>query len=340
MAVPTGYAAVFAPTNIAGLLLTKTDTTTPLFNQLGGATTIASREFLTGADYSLNAASTTGKSETASLTAPDPSNDQPVQVKNVTQIQQKSVAVTYRKQSDTDTLTGLNVAGSTNNVTNPLAFELANRVAETRNDIEKTIIAGTYNLATTADEVDQTRGFNEVISTNTVAAGTEELGPDMLISIARQISTASPFGLMGVLGVLNAEQIVQLNKLITDEGQRFGQNEAGSNLLTYLTPFGRLNFLEGGHRYQPNGTAGFYNLGRSKLVFQTVPGKGNFFYEPLAKTGAAETGQTFGQWGLDHGHEWVHGKITGIKTSTAATTAPKVFVDNDSSNPVYTDEVS
>ena len=48
-------------------------------------------------------------------------------------------------------------------------------------------------------------------------------------------------------------------------------------------------------------------------VFQPVPGKGNFFYEELAKAGASEEGQIFGQFGLDHGPAFMHGAITGLK---------------------------
>jgi hypothetical protein len=50
-------------------------------------------------------------------------------------------------------------------------------------------------------------------------------------------------------------------------------------------------------------------------VTQPTPGKGNFFYEELAKTGAAEQGQVFGMFGLDHGPAFAHGKITGLATS-------------------------
>ena len=134
--------------------------------------------------------------------------------------------------------------------------------------------------------------------------------------------------------------IFQLNKIVVNEGQRIAYDDAGSNLLKYRTPFGTLYFLEGGHRYQPNGTAGFYRLGICRNVLQSVPGKGNFFYEALAKTGASDSGQIFGQWGLDHGHEWMHGKITGLATTTSASTAPKVFIENDADAPVYTLAVS
>lgn len=338
MALPTGTAGVFDPVNVAGLLFSKTDVRTPLFNMLGDVFT-GSRQFVCGSEYSLDSASQPAISETASVTAPTPSFTERTQDTNVTQIFHRAVSVTYRKMSDTETLTGLNLEGLTNNVPSETAFQIANRLAEIRNDMEYTIIRGTYNLATTADTIDKTRGLNAAITTNAVAAAGAELSPDMLIAIARAIAAISPYGLLGVVGVLNAEQVVQLNKIITNEGHRASMNDAGSNLLTYLTPFGRLNFLEGGHRYQANGTAGFYNLGACSNVLQPVPTKGNFFYEPLSKPGAAESGQIYGQWGLNYNHEWLHGKITDIATTTEASTAPKVYLTNDEDSPVYTQSV-
>jgi hypothetical protein len=64
----------------------------------------------------------------------------------------------------------------------------------------------------------------------------------------------------------------------------------------------------------PAGTALLLNLDVLAPVYQPVPGKGNFFLEPLAKAGAGEKYQLFGQIGLDHGPEWYHGKFTGIST--------------------------
>ena len=57
-----------------------------------------------------------------------------------------------------------------------------------------------------------------------------------------------------------------------------------------------------------------------------MPGKGNFFLEQLAKTGAGEKYQLFGQIGLDHGPEWMHGKFTGIATTFTAPEGKKVYV--------------
>ena len=65
----------------------------------------------------------------------------------------------------------------------------------------------------------------------------------------------------------------------------------------------------------PTGTAALVNLDVLAPVQQPVPGKGNFFLEELAKTGAGTSYMLFGQLGLDPGPEWYHGKFTGIKTT-------------------------
>ena len=64
----------------------------------------------------------------------------------------------------------------------------------------------------------------------------------------------------------------------------------------------------------PAGTAVLFDPSIMAPVHQMVPGKGNFFLEPLAKTGAGETYQIFGQIGLDHGPEWMSAKFTNIST--------------------------
>ena len=48
-------------------------------------------------------------------------------------------------------------------------------------------------------------------------------------------------------------------------------------------------------------------------VFQPVPGKGNFFEEELAKNGASDRIQIYGQIGLAHAPAFLHGAITGLE---------------------------
>lgn len=87
----------------------------------------------------------------------------------------------------------------------------------------------------------------------------------------------------------------------------------GIKLSRLVTPFGDVFLYQG--ECIPSGTAFLFNFNVIRPVIQPVPGKGNFFLEQLAKTGAGEKYQLFGQIGLDHGPEWYHGKFTGIKTT-------------------------
>lgn len=117
------------------------------------------------------------------------------------------------------------------------------------------------------------------------------------------------------------------------------RNINGISLSSVVTPIGVVYLYLG--EYLPAGTALLLNLSVLAPVYQPVPGKGNFFLEPLAKVGAGEKYQLFGQIGLDHGPEWFHGKFTGISTEfTAPTYSRSVFIANDANNPVNTKAVA
>jgi hypothetical protein len=49
-----------------------------------------------------------------------------------------------------------------------------------------------------------------------------------------------------------------------------------------------------------------------------IPGKGHFFAEPLAKTGASEKVQVYGEIGLRYGNERKHGKIVEAATGAGS----------------------
>jgi len=69
------------------------------------------------------------------------------------------------------------------------------------------------------------------------------------------------------------------------------------------------------HRMMPTDKLVVVDVGVCAPVFQPVPGKGNLFYEELARTGAALSGQMFGQIGLNHGPLFAHGSLTGLTAS-------------------------
>lgn len=76
------------------------------------------------------------------------------------------------------------------------------------------------------------------------------------------------------------------------------------------TDFGQVNIMLDPH--MPRHKLAVAQLGMCRPVYLEVPGKGHFFAEPLAKTGASEKVMLYGEVGLDYGNEKAHGYITGL----------------------------
>lgn len=64
--------------------------------------------------------------------------------------------------------------------------------------------------------------------------------------------------------------------------------------------------------FMPVDTILIVDLAACAPVFQAVPGKGVLFLEELAKTGAANRKQIYGEIGLAHGPSFLHGTLTGL----------------------------
>ena len=118
----------FACPNYSGLLYNKANTKTPFLNMISGNVKFTnSVEFVTGQYYSSEEGEIPAISETASLAAPDASFVTRNQLTNVTQIFMESVAISYAKQSNMATLSGINVANQTANPQNELDFQVARK---------------------------------------------------------------------------------------------------------------------------------------------------------------------------------------------------------------------
>ena len=341
MSATSGTMLVSQPINLSGVLYNKTRVDTPLFNMFGSRN-VQGRKFITGATYDLGyPSSVSAISENASLTAPSPEYWERENAENVTQIFQRSLAISYRKMANADDLNNYQadgyegspvqqpaIVGNTNNVPNELAWQLKNTMDAIRLDLEWTILNGEYNDGGgAAAQADATRGIIEATVTNEIDGDKEELSFEVLYTLAEKIfKSGSPFGLESYLFVMPFEQYKQLQKIVADEGLKLNQSRAGVNVTEIITPFGVMRFLP--HRFMPEGTVEAICVPVVKNVFQPTPGKGNFFYEPLAKTGAAEKGQVFGMYGLDHGCEFLHAKVTDLAKTTEPFTAPKRFVTN------------
>ena len=334
-------ATSFGVLNYSGMLFNKGNTRTPLSSIIGGRAKITNHvEFVTGQEYTTGGGSQPAISETASLTAPDASVVTREQKTNVTQIFQESVGISYAKQSNMGTLSGLNVAGQQANPMNELDFQVAAKMAKINADIEYTFINGVFNKATQDSEINKTRGLVTAITTNTKAMASKPLGLwDIADMVKKVYGSNAPTD--GLCLWCDAVTLFQINADAVQNGLTVvpaARNINGISLSSVVTPIGVVYLYLG--EYLPAGTALLLNLSVLAPVFQPVPGKGNFFLEALAKTGAGEKYQLFGQIGLDHGPEWYHGKFTGIAQSfTAPKYSRSVFIANDTSNPVNTKAV-
>ena len=90
-----------------------------------------------------------------------------------------------------------------------------------------------------------------------------------------------------------------------EEGER---NVGGVNLKTLETDFGVMNVML--NRYVPADKLIVASLEQLAPAFLEIPGKGHFFAESLAKTGASDDVQIYGEIGLQYGNEKAHGVLT------------------------------
>ncbi|MFI2757826.1 DUF5309 family protein [Streptomyces echinatus] len=88
------------------------------------------------------------------------------------------------------------------------------------------------------------------------------------------------------------------------------RNVGGVAVTTVVTDFGTLNLMM--DRHMPQDTIAAVSLEQLMPVFMNVPGKGVFFEEPLAKTGASDEVQLYGEIGLKYGAERAHAVMTGL----------------------------
>jgi hypothetical protein len=118
--------------------------------------------------------------------------------------------------------------------------------------------------------------------------------------------------------VCNSAAKRQISAAYADYAGKFtetSRNVGGVNVDTIVTDFGVLNVMM--DRHMPQGTLMVASLEQCQPVFVEIPDpeggmKGHFFAEPLAKTGATDRVQLYGEVGLAYGNEKAHGKLTGL----------------------------
>ena len=337
MAETSGMAQSFNALNYSGILFNKGNTLTPFLSAISGRRKVTNHvEFVTGQEYTTEGGEQPAISETASLTAPEPGFITREQKTNVTQIFQETVGVSYGKQANMGTLSGLNAAGQQANPISEMDFQISAKLIKIRQDIEYTFINGQYQKATSDSQPNKTRGMLTAITSNVKAMGNAPLTIWDVTDLMRTMA-ANGAPIDNLTLWCDSVTLMQINADAAKNGLTIvpaGRNYNGIAVDTLITPLGLVGIRLGA--YLPAGTAGLFNMSVPAPVEQPTPGKGNFFLEPLAKVGAGDKYQIYGELGLDHGPEWYHGKFTGIATTFTKPSGIDVNVKSSASNPVYT----
>lgn len=94
--------------------------------------------------------------------------------------------------------------------------------------------------------------------------------------------------------------------MVTEANRRLG----GVSVEQVQTDFGLLNIML--DRHMPQDALLVCSMEQLRPVFLNIPGKGTLFEEPLAKTGASDEVQLYGEVGLEFGNELAHAVATGL----------------------------
>ena len=324
MANVSGQGTLWNLPNFAGQLFTPSHIKTPFLDMITQTGTVNQPEFAMSSNYDQEAASQPAITETASLTAATATGFVRTNEKNVAQIFQEQISVSYAKLSAKDRIKRVEVSTSgfaydeagANPVQDELAFQTQANINQIKMDLEYSALNGTYQLGTGAGVAFKMRGIITGSTTNTVAAGSVDITRTIMDSLFKEMADNGAFSREGVFTIFcdswNKQQLTNAYDFVPMDREL-----GGSNIQRIMTDFGDMNII-----YVPRVPATTIlvaNMSEISLVFQPVANKpaGDdlLILEMLAKTGASENWQLFGQMGIDYGSSVFHGTVTGTTSS-------------------------
>ena len=317
MAAVSGQGTTFNLPNFVGELFHITPFDTPLLSMIGGLNggeANSTKEDVWQTDDN-NAAAQSG--ESTALEGADPTYEERdrSEVSNVKQIYQYGFEISYTKQAAVGNL-GVPGSAPSNAVlgVQPVQDELSRqRVLKLRRmarDVEYTFLQGTYAKPANNSSARTTRGMQNAISTNTVAAGSTDLSKSQIDDVMRQMAdSGAPFDMPVIFA--NAFQRQQISNIYgyAPESRTVG----GVRIEQIETDFARLGVVY--DRHMPTDEVYVIDVQHLTPTHLVIPGKGMVFVEPLSQTGSAWKFQLYGEIGLKYGPELWHGSITGLTTS-------------------------
>lgn len=323
----SGMVNTFNAPNFVGELFQVSPTDTPFLSAIGGLTgglDVNSVLFTWSTTDLRNADDARQRLEGAD--APSPEGRSRNAAYNVVEVHQEALAVSYTKlaasgqYASTGAPAGTNAValdGVANAAGNELAFQVNAHLRQVARDIEKTFITGTFAHPADNTAPRKTRGLLQAITTNVTVNATPAALTEKMVNDLSQLAYDNGGLSEGETAtiIVNSVQKRNLTKLfVRDRGYAEStRNVGGIALETIVTDFGRMNIML--DRYMPQDTLVVCSLEECAPVFLPIPGKGFLFLEELAKTGASQKFQLYGEVGLKYGNERKHAKITNLTTT-------------------------
>lgn len=235
---------------------------------------------------------------------------------NVVQIFQEAVNVSYSRQGATGSLVPASstlTSAEQSAIRDILAHQVSLKLPKIRRDVNYSFVAGSYALPANNLTGRKTRGLIEATTTNVTDAGGVAMTEAMVLDMIQAVFTAR-----GVVQGWEPTLMVAANqkRKLTDifvrnaQFQQTSRRVGGANVQALETDFGVVNVML--ERVVPTTVVQFAHLRLCRPRFMAVPGKGVFFGEPLAKTGASDKYQIYGEAGLEYGDEGYHGKLINL----------------------------
>ena len=314
----TGMGTTYNLPNYVGELFAASREDTPLLSAIGGltggrATKATSFEWQ---GYDLRDPDDT-RQRLEGADAPDGEARTRYKASNVVEIHQEAVNLSYTKQGatgqlNTDGAQTVNIGG-TIVPADELSWQISQQLKQIARDVEYSFIKGTYANPDDNTSPRRTRGLLEAITTNVMETThtAKTLTADDVLDLAqmawdnggiRESETRTI--------VVNSDLKRALTRcFVTDAGYKEEtRNVGGVNLQTIETDFGRFNIML--DAYMPKDKLLVLSLEQLAPRFLESPGKGHFFVEPLAKTGASDKVQIYGEIGLEYGDQKAHALLT------------------------------
>lgn len=318
MAQVTGTGYIWNLPNYFGELFTADEEATPFLSYIGGLNggmQTDNFEFETGSLYDYPDPIQPEITEAASTTAPTATQGVRSQTSNVVQIFQQAVDISYVKLANSGRLSGLNTGATVNNLEDEKDWQIQYNLTIIARNVEYSFIYGSYQVSTGETVANKTRGMLELCDDATstdIDAGAATLTKAMMDSLFLGMREAGAKMTDPVIWASPKNKAAITELYVLDENLSRTRTIGGKDVQVIITDFGNVTVAPMGHRFMTNTDILLADMAYINPVTQPVPEKGNMFYEPLAKVGAAENGQLFGQIGLDHGPAFLHGKISNL----------------------------